>query len=194
MNLHRITLLAIVTTIFMTATAFAVNVVVEAESYYKIKPSMKPGEHSKASQKKCITIPLRRPHGKNQSGPSDDGNAAYKIKVPRTGRYQLWGRCWWYDACGNSFFILVDKKKVTSKTPYITDQTFRKWHWVAGPAMRLKKGEHIIRFQNREDGSNLDQWLLTTRPKQRWVPVRIQNETDKYILEKASDKDKNGDE
>ncbi len=166
----------------VSAAFAAKKVVVEAEHYKTIKPTMTKKKDSKASLGYCIAVPLRRPHAVEETGPGDTGHALYVINVPASGTYQFWGRCWWYDACGNSFSILVDSTSVTSKTPYVTDQTFRKWHWVAGPKLRLTKGVHKIRIQNREDGARMDQWLLTTTPKNRWVPVRIQKETKQYIV------------
>jgi len=162
--------------------AYAAKIVVEAEHYKTIKPSMVKQTNSKASGKLCIGIPLRRPHAVEETGPADTGYAEYKISVSTSGLYQFWGRCRWYDACGNSFFILVDTKTTTSKTPYVTDQVFQKWHWVPGPKLRLSKGVHTIRIQNREDGAQMDQWVLTTTPKNRWEPTRLEKETKKYIL------------
>lgn len=174
--------LMVVAFVVGATAASAAKVVVEAEHYLSIKASMSKMSDSKASAGKCIGIPLRRPHATSETGPSDDGHAYYKVKIPKAGTYQFWGRCWWYDSCGNSFFVLVDSTKVTSKTPYVTDQTFRKWHWVAGPKVSLSKGTHTIRIRNREDGAKMDQWLLTTTPKNRWVPTRVEKETPAYII------------
>lgn len=166
----------------LASAAFAGNIVVEAEHYKTIASSMTKITDSHASAGAAIGIPLRRPHATTETGPGDTGNATYKIRVNSAGLYQFWARAKWYDACGNSFFVLLDSTRVNPKTPYVTDQTFRKWHWVAGPTMRLSAGVHTIRIQNREDGAQLDQWLLTTRPKKHWVPVRPQTETKDAIV------------
>lgn len=160
----------------------ATKIVVESESYRTIKPSMVVRADNTASNRKCIARPLSRPHATSESGPRDTGYAEYRIRIPAAGTYQFWGRCWWYDACGNSFFVLTDATAVTATTPYVTDQTFRKWHWVAGPAVRLTAGEHTIRVQYREDGAQMDQFLLTTTPRNRLTPTRAERETAQYLV------------
>ena len=168
------------------ALAAEEKIVVEAENYSAIKASMVKKKDSKASGKGwCIWIPLRRPHATEETGPGDDGYAEYKIKIPRTGRYYFWARCHFFDSCGNSFYILVDTTKVTSKTLFIGDSTYGKWHWVGGLDQKsvkvdLTKGVHTIRVQNREDGARMDQFLLTT--DHRRAPTRIEKETAQYII------------
>ena len=152
--------------------ALAAKIVCEAEKYSSITPSMKKITEATASGHAGIQIPLRRPHATSETGPGDHGNATYKFIAPVAGVYQFWGRAWWYDACGNSFFVTVE-----NHTQYITDQTFGRWHWVAGPTFSLSAGPHTLRIQNREDGARLDEWLLTTTPKVRWEPTRIEKPT-----------------
>jgi hypothetical protein len=169
----------------MVPGAWAAKIVVESESYRTIKPSMVVKLDRTASKGRCIARPLTRPHAASESGPRDAGYAEYRLSIPAAGTYQFWGRCWWYDACGNSFYVLVDSATVTQATPYVTDQTFRKWHWVAGPAVRLTAGEHTIRIQYREDGAQMDQFLLTTTPRSRWTPPgppRLESETPQYLV------------
>ena len=177
MKIYRLVFLMILMVIITYSQAKAAKIVVEAENYTSIKSSMSLKADNKCSLKKCVQIPLKRPHGVNETGPIDIGYVSYEIKISEPGNYQFWGRCKWYDTSGNSFYILVDADTVGSKTPYITDQTFGKWHWVAGPRVNLSQGSHTIRIQNREDGSEIDQWLLTTILKGTWQPIRVERET-----------------
>jgi hypothetical protein len=160
------------------ASAGMVKIVVEAGDYTSIKPSMvKTTSTSDAiGNKDYIQIPLRRPHATTETGPADDGNAKYTIKVPSSGTYQLWTRTWWYDACGNSFFIVVDNKPAV----YVEDPTYQTWHWVKGPKLQLSAGTHTIRIQNREDGARLDQFMLINTT--RYVPTRVETRTPQYII------------
>lgn len=174
--------IAVLASVAVTPGAFAAKIVVEAESYKVIKPSMVVKADRTASKGRCIARPLNRPHATSESGPRDSGYAEYRVRIPAAGQYQLWGRCWWYDACGNSFYVLNGATAVTQKTPYLTDQTFRKWHWVAGPLLTLPAGERTIRIQYREDGAQLDQFLLTTTLRNRWTPTRPESETTQYIV------------
>lgn len=161
--------------------ALAQRIVVEAQSFYNIKPSMVLKADREASGGRCIEVPLKQPRAE-ETGPADDGHAEYRIRIPADGAYQFWGRCWWYDSCGNSFFILVNTDRVTEKTPIITGQTYKRWHWVAGPVFNLKSGTYRIRIQYREDGPRMDQFILTTTPRNRWQPTRIERETPQHII------------
>ena len=158
------------------ARAATVKMVVEGEDYSSIKPSIAVTASQGADGGKAIYIPLRRPHATTETGPGDDGNARFKVKVPTAGVYQLWARTWWYDSCGNSFFIVVDSNPAT----YIEDATYQTWHWVKGPKLTLSAGEHTIRFQNREDGARLDQFMLINST--RYVPTRAETRTPQYIV------------
>lgn len=157
--------------------AARVKIVIEAERYVSITPSMTVGADKTASGGKYVHIPLRRPHGENESGPTDTGNAVYKFKVPSAGVYRLWVRANWYDSCGDSFFVIVDDQP---QSWVGEDGTYQKWHWVKGKTYQLSAGIHKIRFQNREDGAKLDQFLLTN--DLRYVPTRIEAETPGYIV------------
>ncbi len=155
-----------------------VKIVVEAESYWSIQPSMtKVTGDSKASGGAYVWIPLHRPHGLQESGPTDTGNALYKFRVPRDGVYRLWARTFWHDSCGNSFFVIVDGK---DKSWIGEDGTYQRWHWVKGKLYRLSAGVHTIKFQNREDGARLDQFLFTNNL--RYTPTRPERETPQYVV------------
>lgn len=176
-RLTAATIIAVVLVAAAVAWAATVKIVVEGEDYFAISPSMaKVTGSTEASGGAYVHIPLRRPHAATESGPSDTGNARYKINVPSAGKYQLWARTNWYDSCGNSFFVIVDDKPAVVIGE---DGTYGKWHWVKGPLLTLSAGQHIIRFQNREDGAKLDQFMLINST--RYVPVRAETPTPQYI-------------
>jgi len=160
-----------------TAVASAAKVVAEAEHYYTIKASMAKASSQVASGSAYIHIPLQRPHGIIEGAPFDTGYALFKVKIPKTGTYNLWGRVHWYDGCGNSFLLKIDDKP---QMVFGNDGTYQRWHWVRGLRISLTEGVHTIRFQNREDGAKLDQFMLTTDT--RYVPVRAEKETKQYII------------
>lgn len=178
--MRRLTAATIIAVVLVAATmawAATVKIVVEGEDYFAISPSMaKATGSTEASRGAYVHIPLRRPHATTETGPSDTGNARYKVNVPTAGSYQLWARANWYDSCGNSFFVIVDDK------PSVVigeDGTYGKWHWVKGPLLSLSAGQHIIRIQNREDGAKLDQFMLINTT--RYVPVRAETRTPQYF-------------
>jgi hypothetical protein len=152
------------------------KIVVNALHYYSITPSMHLGSAKTAIAGKYIEVPLHRPHGENESGPTDNGNAVYWIKVPSNGTYRLWAHANWYDTCGDSFFVIVDE----DKSWIGEDGTCGKWHWVKGRSYTLSAGDHSIRFQYREDGAKLDQFMLTA--DSRYVPTRPEHETLNYVI------------
>ncbi|MGI5817905.1 MAG: hypothetical protein ACOX9R_07375 [Armatimonadota bacterium] len=160
------------------ASASMVKIVVDAADYTSIKPSMVKTSttSSEVANKTYIQIPLRRPHATTETGPADDGNAVYRINVPTAGTYQFWARTWWYDSCGNSFFVIVDNKPAV----FIEDATYQTWHWVKGPRIQLSAGQHTIRIQNREDGARLDQFMLINNTQ--YVPTRIESRTAQYVV------------
>lgn len=181
--MHRFIASAVVTMLVLllvvgVASAQMVKIVVDSGDYTSIKPSMvKTNTTSSAvSNNNFIQIPPRRPRATEETGPSDDGNAVYRINVPTAGTYQLWARTWWYDSCGNSFFIVVDNRPAV----FIEGPTYQTWHWVKGPRLQLSAGQHTIRFQNREDGARMDQFMLINNTQ--YVPTRIESRTAQYIV------------
>lgn len=171
--------IAVLAVLLVSGSAWAqtVKIVVNAADYTSIKPSMVRVASNAAgvSDGAYIHIPPRRPRPETESGPTDDGNARFKVRVPTAGTYTLWARTWWYDSCGNSFFIVINDRPAT----YIEDATYQTWHWVRGPQVQLSAGEHTIRIQNREDGARLDQFMLINNT--RYVPTRIETRTPQFI-------------
>lgn len=149
--------------------ASAIKVVVEAEKYTKITPSMKKTASANASGGYFIEIPVRRPHAQTEGAPADTGSATYTVKIPSAGVWQFWGRSMWYDACGNSFFVKIGGNPAVQ---FGQDGTYGRWHWVKGPKVNLPAGNVQVVVQNREDGAKLDQFLFTKNL--RYVPVRAE--------------------
>jgi len=148
----------------------AAKIVVEAEKYTSITPSMKKVvvRNTNVSNSAYIETPLRRPHATTETGPGDNGACIYKINIAEPGMYTMWFRVNWYDSCGNSFFVIVDNKPAT----YIESATYQTWHWVKGLTISLSAGAHTVRIQNREDGAKLDQFMLINNS--RYIPTRIE--------------------
>lgn len=97
------------------------------------------------------------------------GDDIIKFKVAKEGSYQLWGRAWWMDGCGNSFHMIVDGGPKNT----ISDGSYKRWHWVRGPKVHLTAGAHELKIANSEDGARLDQVFITpalSADKER-VPV-----------------------
>jgi len=178
-------------TILMTAalvTALATGVlaatryriVVEAE-HGTIKPSttVKAGDTT-ASGGKYIEYPLKRPHAatENTAVKGDGGYSLLHVNIPEQGNYTVWIRTWWYDACGNSFFLVVDDKPAQIVGG---DGTYQTWKWRKAPqTYALTAGPHTFKVQNREDGARADEILITNDA--RTIPTRAEAETPQYIV------------
>lgn len=111
-----------------------------------------------------------------ESWPGDisSGHALFEFKVKEPGKYYLYLRAWWPDACGNSFFVFLNGKKV-----WLEDQTMGHWHWVKARSkvFKLAKGKQTLKVACREDGARFDQVLLTKKGEkgeEAYVPVGIE--------------------
>ncbi len=167
--------------VLLASVAFAgrYRIVLETEKYNAIKPSTKvqTGD-STASGGKYTEYPLKRPHAtsENLEIKGDGGYVLFKVKIPESGNWIVWVRGWWYDGCGNSYFLVVD-----SKPPQTVGQdgTYRVWTWrKASQPYALPAGTHTFKLQNREDGARADQILITNDA--RYKPVRTMTETPEY--------------
>lgn len=76
------------------------------------------------------------------------GDATYRFYVPADGKYCLWAYCRWSDICTNAVYAAVDRM---NKAVVGNDPIYRKWHWVRGFAMDLKKGPHALKLSNHSD-------------------------------------------
>ena len=166
----------------LAAAVFAAqryNIVIEAEHYNAIKPStvVKAGDTT-ASNEKYTEYPLKRPHAlsENPAVKGDGGYVLFQVRVPEQGSYTVWVRSYWYDACGNSFFLVVDDKPAQVVGG---DGTFKTWKWRKAPQpYALTAGTHAFKLQNREDGARADQILITNDT--RTIPTRAMAETPDY--------------
>lgn len=154
----------------VAAQAAGNKVIVEAEKYATIAASMVKGADATASGGFFVGIPLARPHATTEGAPKDQGKTTYRVTIPSAGTWRFWGRTKWTDGCGNSFFL-----KIGSKPAVVLGQdgTYGSWHWVKGPAMTLPAGVVSIVIQNREDGSKIDQFIMSKDT--RYVPVRAEH-------------------
>lgn len=175
MGKQLLLVLTVLAVLAATSAALAASgkIVVEAEKYTSIAPSMARGTDATASGGAYVGIPLARPHASVESAPKDQGRAVYRVNIPAAGTYRFWGRTRWTDGCGNSFFV-----KIGAKPPVVLGQdgTYLQWHWVLGPTLALPAGPVQVVIQNREDGCRIDQFLFmkyVPGPRQR-VPVNIE--------------------
>ncbi len=81
---------------------------------------------------------------RNEAG----GEATYRFYIPTDGKYYIWAYCLWFDECANAVFAKIDE---TDKAIIGNDPIYKKWHWVRGFDIRLKKGTHTLTLSNHSD-------------------------------------------
>lgn len=130
------------------------SILIEAESG-AITPPVEIKDDKDASGGKYIVAPEGPEHKEISIG----GDSTCKLRVSEPGDYTLWLRANWSGACGNSIDIRLDGERLGT----VEDSVFEVWHWVAlqRPLRGLAAGEHLLTLYNREDGSAVDQVLLT---------------------------------
>ena len=107
-----------------------------------------------------VTIP--RGAGKP---PHVEGGASYAVRITRSANYRIWLRTLWTDGDGNSFAVAAPGCKPETIGQ---DGTYGRWHWVSGPEVALRPGNHSLHVLHREDGVSLDRILLVPDPE--YVP------------------------
>jgi len=141
------------------------SILMEAENG-QITAPMTVFEDHEASRGKYVMTP---------EGPAGEeinhgGEVVYRLDVAAPGEYVLWCRARWAGACGNSLDILLD----TAGQGFVEDPVYEVWHWVAlRRKLKLDAGEHFLVIGNREDGSAVDQVLLTQDPDYRPTDIEL---------------------
>lgn len=140
------------------------RIVREAESG-AIVPPMEVFEVAAASGGKYVMTP--EPPGENEA---KGGQAEFKLDINDPGKYNLWLRVEFDDSCDDS----LDAKVGGREPVEVANNTYKVWQWVrAGWApFDLESGALTLAVKSREDGSRLDQILLTRDLK--YVPVGVE--------------------
>jgi hypothetical protein len=134
----------------------------EAEDADTGEGKLEVAHHSRASQGQFI----HTPNGKGSHyTPGETTGAVYSVSILQPGEYVLWGRVQAPTEGDNSFFVQVDDgfNNLWECNPG------GKWHWdtvnnrgKADPVkFFLTEGIHTITLKVREDGTKLDQMVLT---------------------------------
>lgn len=143
----------------------------EAESGL-VRLLMAVAEDANASGGKFIWLPGEP----GQIGPSGGGHVTWRLRVPRAGRYWLWGRVLTPTPTEDSFFIsaFTEKQEIMAPIEWHTG-VYSQWAWTPltkGPAQEacpldLPAGDVFIRCKAREDGAKLDRLFLTPKADEK---------------------------
>jgi len=132
-----------------------ITVVLEAENYADISLPMRTVRCATASAGAFICLASGSGQGWRGEG---KGSVAYRLDLPRSGRYVVWGRTEWLDPCRNAFFLSAN-----GQAPIVfgNDPIFNRWHWVRAVPLGLDRGVNHLRFSNHSDGTALDKLIVT---------------------------------
>jgi hypothetical protein len=146
----------------------APRIVLEAESGKVVAP-MQVFKDSSASGGEYVMTP----EPPNVTNETKGGQTELSLDVKQAGKYNLWLRVNWDTSCDNSLWVRVDEKLV----PEVTNNTYKVWQWmqVGRLPFDLKTGNATLVIGSREDGSKLDQVLLTQDLKYKYVPEGIES-------------------
>ncbi len=141
----------------LCASAQAAPIVFEAEHANGIDAVFLIDEVRECSGGLCLTVPddAAEPAGLTITGAKKN----YVVNAEREGPYDAWFRVYWEHACANSFWLSVN----AATQQKVTDTVYSRWHWLKGPAVRLKKGGNVLALSNREDGAFIDQIAFASR-------------------------------
>ncbi|MBI2193414.1 MAG: hypothetical protein HYU36_15675 [Planctomycetes bacterium] len=163
----------------------AAKIVIEAESG-KISPPFEVVDEAGAGGGKVVYL-RDKANGKDKKPGQEffEGSIEYKFSVEKEAAYILWLRKLWLNGCGNSIWVTMDKPVTVDDALCLgEDGTYEKLTWVElkNAKFLLKKGPHVLRVQNREDGIKLDQFALIEFEKdlpsaEQYKPVAIEAST-----------------
>jgi hypothetical protein len=153
----------------------------------KFKSTLKDADvsHAKtASKKKYLEIlpDTRQTHDdkliRKENFNNNPGMAVvhYKVKISTPGRYYVWAKAFSTGPEDNGVHVGIDGKWPDSGKRMQWCKGKRTWYWESKQRTKeihcgienaiyldIKKGgEHIIQFSMREDGFEMDEWLMTT--------------------------------
>lgn len=87
------------------------------------------------------------------------GYAIYNLNLKNSGKYFVWARCYWPNACANSFSLSVNQM---ARISFGGDGIMNTWHWVFGAEFDLKQGKNKLLLWNSEMNSEVDKFVITT--------------------------------
>ncbi len=95
------------------------------------------------------------------------GETAYPIEVPFAGEWSTWVRARWSGTCANSVTLAAASEGEPERHLVGNDAVQGRWHWVAGPRLKLGAGTQTLLLGTRESAAEVDAIMLTNDPAVR---------------------------
>ncbi|HEX9662517.1 MAG TPA: hypothetical protein VGB27_09545, partial [Candidatus Binatia bacterium] len=110
------------------------------------------------SKGKFVEVPAGKGNNYNDSTKGGPGEVRFTISIPQAGTRALWART--IASNGNSDSFYVTRNGTLVKEWLVPSSTTWKWNKVAN--LSLASGQIKLAFRQREDGTKLDQVILTS--------------------------------
>ena len=137
----------------------------------RLQPPTQAARDTFASGGAFVAVPDGESNDAPEGGP---GYAEMHFSVPETGQYVVYGRVRAPNSNDNSFYVSIDGgEEVAWHAPGpSSEDTAAGWTWdlvssgegddITDPyVFTLEEGEHVLRIRNREDGTELDEVVVT---------------------------------
>ena len=112
-----------------------------------------------ASGGQYVEVPNGGGNNQNDATFGGPGEVSFSINIPQAGTYALWARTIAPGGGSDSFYVTRNNSTVLIKEWSVPLSTTWQWNKVAN--ISYTAGAHTLQFRQREDGTQLDQIILT---------------------------------
>ncbi|HEX2229509.1 MAG TPA: hypothetical protein VHM64_20425 [Candidatus Binatia bacterium] len=147
----------------VTASTSSDLIALEAENG-KLTAPMVSGSDNNASNGKFVHVPDGKGSNHDDATNGGPGEVRFTISITQSGTRALWARTIAPNGSSDSFYVTRNGTRIAEW--HVPGSTTWKWNKVAN--VSLSAGTVNLAFRQREDGTRLDQVILT--PDQNYVP------------------------
>jgi len=142
----------------VVTAAGAITITIEAESVIPTAPMViRTGPIASGGQ--YVEVPNGGGNNQNDATFGGPGEVSFSINIPQAGTYALWARTIAPGGGSDSFYVTRNNSTVLIKEWSVPLSTTWQWNKVAN--ISYTAGAHTLQFRQREDGTQLDQVILT---------------------------------
>ena len=139
------------------ASSSSNTIALEAETGSLTAPMLMRSD-STASKGKYVEVPEGTGNNPSEQTNGGPGEVRFTINISQPGKYALWGRTIAPDGGSDSFFVTLNG--ILEKKWNVPASTA--WNWSKVATLSLSSGTVNLAFRQRDDGTKLDQIILTT--------------------------------
>ena len=140
-----------------SASGGTVTITQEAETGNRTAPMVITSD-SAASGGAFVEVPEGTGNNYTDSTSGGPGQVSFSISIPQSATYALWARTIAVNGASDSFYVMRNGALLREWTVPLSTT----WKWNKVTNLSLSAGTLILAFRQREDGTKLDQVLLTS--------------------------------